>query len=182
MSDNEYEDVELGSSLRLSEQAKEAIYGDDWTSSTQDKLEEWKVEAEKWSDWHDKARATFTWQRDCMNIPIIAFSGLTTIMLGIKSLQSASAGIIDPLSVATLCMSGLTTFISGVNAFYSPAERVQKHIDASNAFGSLARSIDYTISLPPKKRPDVEVSYVCVTKTFDAIGSQAPPVPRDLRK
>jgi hypothetical protein len=166
----------------LNVHANAEIFGDDWTIIAQNKLIDWRKDARKLSQWHDNARSKFTHQRDCLNIPIIALSGLTTVLLGIQSLGSASVGIIDPLSISTLCVSGVTTFISGVYAFYSPAERVQKHLNASNAYGSLVRQIDYTINLPPKKRPDVEVSYVQVTGMFDAIGGQAPPLPKDVKK
>ena len=109
---------------------------------------------------------------------MIALSGITTILIGVNAIGGeASYGI----SVSSLVVSGITTFISGVNAFYSPAERVSKHIDASNKYGSLVKNIDYTLHLPPTKRPDIEVAYVHVTGQFDAIGGTAPPIPRKLR-
>jgi hypothetical protein len=174
-------DIDETDSLNLSDIAHETLYGDDWASTAQDKLEDWRDEALKLSEKHDLARAFYTIQRDGLNIPIIALSGITTVLLGVQAVVS-SAEEIDPMSLSTLLISGVTTFLSGVNAFYSPAERVQRHIQVCNAYGSLARHIDYILHLPVQKRPDVEVSYVQATMSFDRIASEAPPLPRKIRK
>lgn len=164
--------------LDLEQQASENTFGDDWTNTAQDKLEAWRDEASLLSDLHDRARTSFTVVRDYLSIPVIALSGVTTILIGVNAIGGeANYGI----SVSSLVVSGITTFISGVNAFYSPAERVSKHIDASNKYGSLVKNIDYTLHLPPNKRPDIEVAYVQVTGQFDAIGGTAPPIPRKFK-
>jgi ABC-type multidrug transport system fused ATPase/permease subunit len=165
--------------LDLEAQAQEKIYGDDWTESAQDQLERWRKEASLLSDWHDQARSIFTKQRDSLNLPVIFLSGLTTVLIGTNSIGTRLS---PSIALSSLVVSGITTFISGVNAFYSPAERVSRHIDASNQYAALVKNIDYTLHLPPHKRPDVEVSYVEVTSAFAAIGGTAPPIPRKLKQ
>jgi len=164
--------------LDLEQQAAETVYGDDWTNTAQDKLETWRNEAMVLSEKHDHARSIFTGTRDRLNLPVIVFSAATTVLVS----QNASGEPNMAINLAALVLSGLTTVISGFNAFYAPSERVANHIKSSNAYGSLARMIDYTINLPPHKRPDVEVAYVQVTSMLDAIGGSAPPLPRKLHK
>lgn len=157
---------------------EETIFGDDWTDTAHLKLIDWKKEAERLAVCHDVAREMFKKKRDMLVLPMIFLSGATTVLLGANPTNYTN---LYPITLVTLLVSGLNTFISGLHAYYDYGDRSINHLQSSNLYMSLARTIDYTLCLPPKKRPDVEVSFVQVTSSFDSIGANAPPIPMACR-
>jgi hypothetical protein len=59
-----------------------------------------------------------------------------------------------------------------------PQDKCVRHYTAVLSYENLVRNVEYVITLPPKKRPDVEVSYVLVTTALDNICTSAPPIQR----
>lgn len=167
-------------SCDLKELDDESLHGDSWTNTAQLQLVRWKHDAERLSSLHNLSRSKFAFLSHCVNIPLIFFSGITTIALGFQ--RSGGEGMSDVARNTTLILSGLTTFLSGLNSYYNFSTRAGNHNNASNAYGGLVRNIDYTISLHPSKRPDVEVSFVQTCSSFDSIGGTSPPIPGGVEK
>jgi hypothetical protein len=161
----------LEPSYNLSDQDKEALYGDDWTKSSQYKLISWRSEALQLSRRHCDAGFKSKRLKYLIGMPILLLSGTITVLLAITE-QTPNQGY----SVATIIISGVVTFLSALNTFLAPSEKYIAHIHASNAYANVARSIDYVVTLPPQKRPDVEVAYVQATSELNNIATAAPPL------
>ena len=165
--------------MNIDDQAAETLYGDNWSSSAQQKLLLWKEEADTYSRWHDTAHRYFTRKKYIVGVPTILFGAFTTILLGINSITEKPSCLISILALSTSCLS---TICSGIQMFFSWSDRASKHNQASHAYNNLSRTIDYETNIPPNKRPDIEVAFVRVTSAFDTIGTNAPNVPFTYRK
>ena len=123
--------------LELGKQAEEKVYADGWTESSQDKLEQWLIQSADAGSLHDMARKKWTRFRDCLLLPLIGISGLTTFLLALGATYPDN----EELPIVALATSTIGTVLTGVYNHYSPSERAQKHDATANDFGSLVKEV-----------------------------------------
>jgi hypothetical protein len=162
---------ELSDRYNLSDMDKENLYGDDWSKSSQYKLVEWRSEALQLARRHAAAAGKAKFMKYMINIPVLLLAGAVTVLLSLRE-QWGGAG----LTTAAIVVSGVTAFLTALNTFLAPGDKFMGHVQASNAYQNVARNIDYMITLPPCKRPDVEVAYVQATSELNNIATAAPPL------
>jgi hypothetical protein len=163
-------------SIGLSDMDREVVYGDDWTKSSQRKLIQWKFDCIRLQVKHEEAAKYAKIRRDLLTIPIIFFSGAVTLLISVGEQWETNA-----LNLVALLVSAIVTALTSLNSLLKPTEKHEKHVCAANAYANLVRQIDYTCTLLPVKRPDVEVAYVSVTSEMDNIATTAPPLPFQSR-
>ena len=161
----------LEKDIKLEEQANEQIFGDDWTESSQNQIEEWRREAIENSSEHSEASSSWRRFGNRIKIPSLSLTALTTFLVGAEKYVH-----IPHFFLFTLAVSSLNVFAQSLMHHYNTDERVERHSEVSRAYTNLSRRLDYTLTLPIHKRPDVEVIFVQTTTEFESIDQRSPPL------
>lgn len=147
-------------------------YGDDWTEANQQRMYEWKSEALTLARLHYKK---MTNQRTIFLVikpAAILCSVLTATALSFSDRYPAM-----PFADVAILISALASLANGFDFLVGPQECYLQHKQAKCAYMNVVRTIEYMCTLPPQKRPDVEVAYVLVTGEMNNIETNAPPIP-----
>lgn len=148
------------------------LYGDDWGSANQAKLYTWKRDCHALALAHSKHMRKQQLVYKCIKLIATFFVVTTSTLLAFQEQRGPG----DALSQIAIVAAAIVALMNGVDFLLAPQEKSIQHKQAHDGYSNLVRTIDYFCSLPPKKRPDVEVAYVTVTGEMYNLETSAPPV------
>ena len=162
-------DVEHSKEYTLEILEESPLYGDDWTEANQEQLYTWRRQCKEFAKEHHvsmlKQKARYVTLKVCITVLAVA----SAVIIAFNKRYNSQA-----LSDTSIVSTGLISLFTGIDYLLSPQEKYVGHKQAASSYAHLARMIKYQCTLPPKKRPDVEVAYVIATSEMFNIETTAP--------
>lgn len=161
-------------------------YENGWTETVQIAFEKYRLICQEKQNLHYKAQIYFAaWYR-WTTYPILILASAISILASfnateVSSLdQSTKTEII--MSIVLAILTGLHTLGLAFLNFVEYGQRSSKHNLANVRYASVERYINSQILMKPAERESAKFDFEIVSREFDAIQTNEPPIPERLDK
>jgi hypothetical protein len=155
----------------------EEIIGDGYTNASITYLHKFQKNIESEAILNQLVRDSFVRKKHQVNIPLILFSGITTILISVATTSEDNSIASSTFQVASLLASGIVTTLSSINAYYNFESRAENHNTVANRLNSLQLYISNALHLPISKRNDITTILTRIfveKKNIDEYGKYVP--------
>jgi hypothetical protein len=167
--------------ISLAELEQQVVYGNGWTESASDIVEEWLQNASTLATKHAKAASMFKKNNRYLLGLVLVFSTSVTALslfnVGGPSEQRSN----QPAVVALAVISSMSTFLAQLSAMLKFEGRAEKHMASSNEYQVFSNEMKQQLFLPSSERDIAKYVLERFTLRLEKINEKAPLVPNRIK-